>query len=480
MRNIKLIKSLTVSICAVVLLVLGSLTNVVGYQSVKSTPQPDSTLCAVDTYERYPQSGISYSPVEWDRVFGDQSSYGFSVYEDSDGDSVLTGRINHDIVLIKTDINGNMVWNRSFDSGLNDWGCCVRQTMDGGYIVTGAVDSYHDMFTFSHVGLLKYDHQGNLLWNRSMKFGGYSDGRYVLQTSDQGFLVLGSTSIQYSVLLIKTDAMGHEQWNRTFGSAKSDYGISLAHAADDGYDILVQSIYYYPYNTTFWLIHIDENGSELWNRTIPTVDRWISSMNPTDDGGYILVGEYYYSKTSSSDAWLMKINANGYEEWNRTYGGPLCDSGSSVRQTPDGGYVFTGYTGSIHWYDPYTLWVVKTDAAGIEQWNRSILSNLSGYGSVVIFTSDGMFIIVGSFDSKIWILKLANEPPHMKRRVFLFGSITHLETEGVFLTFQAHNILLVQFFPIKINHYIGNEYVTISQNYTGILRPKFIACLCRM
>ncbi len=468
---------IVVSICVVVLLVLGSLSNVVGYQSVKSTIQPDSPSSAVDTSERPLQSSLSDPPAEWDRVYGEHYSYCHSVFEDSDGDSIVTGEVNNDIVLIKTDTNGDLVWNRSFDSGLNDWGNCVRQTMDGGYIVTGAVDSYIDMFTFAHVGLLKFDHQGDLLWNRSMKFSGYSNGVDVLQTSDGGFLIFGSTSHQYSVLLIKTDAMGYEQWNRTFGSPKSDYGVSFSHAADGGYDLLVETRLDFD-NTTFCFIHTDENGSELWNRMIPTKDKWICSMNPTDDGGYILAGDQYYPKLVPSDAWVLKINASGYEEWNRTYGGSLYhESGSSVRQTPDGGYVLTGFTGTPTGYEPYTLWIVKTDGDGNEQWNRSIPSNLSGYGSDVICSSDGMFIITGNYDSKIWILKLANEPPQKERLVFLFGSITHLETEGVFVTFQALNMWFVQLMSLKITHYRDNEYISISQDHSGILRPKFIVGL---
>lgn len=471
---------IVISLCAVVLLVFGSLTNVVGYQSVKSTIQPDSPVSAVDTFGRHLQSGLSYPSVEWDRVYGEQSSNSYSVCQDSDGDLIVTGRINHDMVLIKTDTNGNLVWNRSFDSGLNDWGTCVRQTMDGGYIVTGAVDSYHSMFTFAHVGLLKYDHEGNLLWNRSMKFGGYSAGLDILQTHDQGFLIVGSTSNQSSGLLVKTDAMGSVQWYRRFGSEKQDYGISLAYAADGGYDILVRSTTYYGSNATFWLLHTDENGNELWNRTIQTKDRWICSMNPTDDGGYILAGDRYYPKLVPSDAWVLKLNASGYEEWNKSYGGSFYqDRGSSVCQTPDEGYVLTGLTGTTTGYEPYALWVVKTDGDGNEQWNRSILSNLSGYGFDIICSSDGMFIITGNYDSKIWLLKLANEPPQKKRMAFLFGSITHLETEGVFVTFQAQNMWLVQLMPLKITHYRDNEYISISQNYTGVLRPKIIIGLSR-
>lgn len=468
------------SLCAV-FLVMGSLSDVVGYEPGDSTIQPRSPLSAISISEKHPQSSVSSNSVEWDRVYGEQSSNSYSVCQDSDGNLVVTGWINRDMVLIKTDTNGNLIWNRSFDSGLNDWGTCVLQTTDGGYIVTGAVDSYHSLFDYANVGLLKYDHQGNLLWNRSMKFGGYSDGTAILQTPDQGFLIVGSTSIQSSGLLVKTDAMGSVQWYSLFGSEKQDCGISLSYGADGGYDILVRSTTSYPSNTTFWFLHIDENGSELWNRTLPTKDRWICSMKPADDGGYILVGYRYYPKLLPTDAWLLKINASGYEEWNRTYGSSLYqDIGGSVRQTPDGGYVFTGSTGTTNGYEPYTLWIVKTDKDGNEQWNRSIPSNLSGYGSAIICSSDGMFIITGNYDSKIWLLKLANEPPQKKRMAFLFGSITHLETEGVFVTFQTQNMWLVQLLPLKITHYCDNEYISISQNYTGVLRPKVIIGVSRV
>ena len=104
-----------ISTVSVVLLILASFSNVVGYQSVKSTIHPDSPLSTITISERHFQSDLSYPSVEWDRVYGEQSSHSYSVCEDSDGDSVVTGSVHNDIVLIKTDTNGNLVWNRSFD-----------------------------------------------------------------------------------------------------------------------------------------------------------------------------------------------------------------------------------------------------------------------------------------------------------------------------------------------------------------------------
>jgi hypothetical protein len=421
------------------------------------------------------QSPLTDSEVEWDRVFDRNSYYGHSICESSDGGYVVTGRINQDIALFKTNTNGKDEWNTSFDSGLNDNGNCIRKTTDGGYVITGYVDSYQDMMTYSRVGLLRYNEQGNLLWNKSYKFGRESIGWSVLQTSDQGFIVVGFTSKKNDdVLLIKTDEVGNEQWNRTYGGSKEDYGLAIDHSDDGGYIILGRTESFS--NDSFiWLIRIDGNGNELWNRTIPgSQDIWGSSFSHTADGGQILVGYYFYSSSWSTDAWLMKIDADGVEEWNQTYGGNLSDTGQSVQQMPDNGYVFTGYTGSLHQYDPYTFWIVRTDAYGVELWNRSIPSNRSAFGSDIHLTSDGMLIVAGSFDSNIWMLKLADEPPQTKGMNLLIGTITNLETEGTFITFQANNIWYVQLLPPKINHYVGYEYITLSQHYKGMVRARFI------
>jgi len=45
------------------------------------------------------------------------------------------------------------------------------------------------------------------------------------------------------------------------------------------------------------------------------------------------------------------------------------------------------------------------------------------------------------------------------------------------VTFQAQNMWFVRLTPLKITHYRDNEYISISQNSTGILRPKFIVGL---
>lgn len=423
----------------------------------------------------------TYSGVEWDRVIGGNlPGNGYSVCETSDGTIVVTGTIEtttkkNDIALIKLDLNGNIVWNTSFGGTDDDIGYCVRQTSDGGYVIAGAVDVHFAQMYFSDHGLAKVDRNSTLLWMKSHHFNRESWGRAMLETSDHGFLIVGFTSSNWlDVLVLKTDELGNEQWHAMFGGPKIDYGWAVERGTDGGYLILGHKE---PYsNDTVWLIKIDEEGHELWNRTVPgTKNVWASSMVRSFDGGYVITGSQY--RPPSTDAWMLKVNALGDEYWNRTYGGPLDEYGDVVQQTDDGGYVVSGFIEASGYY--YTLWIVRTDTYGKEQWNRSFSGKYISGSSDIKQTTDGAFIITGTFDFNIWVLKIADEPPQAKRRAFVIGTIIALETEGVFTTFQAHNLWYFQRFPLQIHHYSGNDYVTISQNFTGMLRPRFVCCLSR-
>jgi hypothetical protein len=343
---------------------------------------------------------------EWFKTFGGSGNdEGWSVQQTSDGGFILLGRKESfgaggfDVWLIKTDANGNEQWEKTFGGRYSEWSSSVRQTSDGGFIIVGDTWS----FGAGDVWLIKTDANGNEQWEKT--FGGrYPDrGRSVRQTSDGGFIIVGETTSfgagWADVWLIKTDADGNKLWDRTFGGSDWDDGWSVQQTSDGGFIIVGETTSFGAGWADVWLIKTDADGNKLWDRTFGGSDwDWGFSVQQTSDGGFIIVGETTSFGAGWADVWLIKTDADGNKLWDRTFGGSSYDYGYSVQQTSDGGFILVGDTRSFGagWSD---VWLIKTDAKGNKQWDRTFGGSMVDRGFSVQQTSDGGFIIVGATTS---------------------------------------------------------------------------------
>jgi hypothetical protein len=334
---------------------------------------------------------------------GDVGDFGYSVQHTPDAGFIVAGSTYSygagwcDIWLIKTDAEGNKVWDKTFGGANNDYGNSVQQTFDGGYIVAGC--------TYSHgsgggdVWLIKTDALGNGVWAKT--FGGPSldAGNCVEQISDGGYIIAGSTSSYGAGLpdiwLIKTDAYGNEVWDRTFGGTESDEGTSVQQTLDGGYIVSGYTASQGEGGYDVWLVKTDSAGNKLWDRTFGGGgDDRAYSVRQTADRGYVICGYTASSGAGEDDVWLTKTDSSGERLWDRTFGGTEWERGYSAEQTFDGGYVITGYTYTYGVTGP-DVWLIKTDESGTGVWDKAFGATSRDEGYSVRQTSDGGYVVVG-------------------------------------------------------------------------------------
>ena len=340
----------------------------------------------------------------WTKTFGGiLENCGYSVQQTSDGGYIIAGYIGpqiglRDVYLIKTNSNGDTIWTRTFGGPYDDWGWCVQQTIDGGYIIVGFTDSY-SVSSYGDVYLIKTNMDGDTIWTRT--FGGSSTefGFSVQQTSDSGYIIAGWTNSYGSgnadVYLIKTDDFGIEQWSKTFGGSGGDLGLCVQQTGDGGYIIAGYTGSYGAGSADVYLIKTDEYGNESWSQTFGGNDSdWGWCVQQTTDGGYIITGHTYSYGAGLSDSYLIKTDSSGNQQWSQTFGGSSWDNGSSVQQTIDGGYIIAGSTSS-YGAGSSNVYLIKTDSSGNQQWSQTFGGSSTDGGLSVQQTSDGGYIISG-------------------------------------------------------------------------------------
>ena len=277
----------------------------------------------------------------------------------------------------------------------------ILKTADGGYI-------------FAERSLVKVDVNGSEQWAKTIGGTIYS----IQGTSDSGYIGAGIIlekpgSDHPDGWLIKVDSNGNEQWNRTFQGMGFCIIESVQQTSDGGYVLA-------GYRTGLeemggsWLIKVDANGNELWNRTFGAWNRtfggrgeWANSVQQTTDGGYILAGRGFL---------LIKTDVNGNMQWgkNKKFEGKERAWARSARQTSDGGYIIAGDAYSEGGFNKDS-WLMKADENGNEQWNITFRGAQNSETYSVQQTKDGSYIIAGTTFSSaggsyVWLRKVGEEP----------------------------------------------------------------------
>jgi len=300
----------------------------------------------------------------WTRAYGLTYEGGYSVQQTTDQGYIIVGYTDSfgagegDVYLLKTDTNGDFLWAKAYGGQDNDCAHSVQQTSDGGYIIAGWTYSYGA--GNGDVYLIKTDSNGDTLWTEVYGGSEFDSGTSVKETSDGGFIVTGWTEsfgAGGDVYLIRTNADGDTLWTRAHGGQYQDFGESVLQTQDDGYLITGSSKEQTGHMNHTFLLKTDVDGDTIWTRRYDAGCGF--SVQQTSDGGYVVVG-HHMPDFPQLDVYLIKTDANGDVLWEKSFGGGDDDEGYSVQQTSDGGYIIVGRTRSFGAGD-FDVYLIKTE-----------------------------------------------------------------------------------------------------------------------
>lgn len=265
-------------------------------------------------------------------------------------------------------------WQKTIGGSNQDLASIIRKTTDDGYIIGGrsvspiSGDKTQNLIGGYDYWIVKTDISGNILWEKTIGGTGFDEITDLVQTNDGGYLLAG-------------DSFSNISGDKTENSR--------------GYN-------------DFWIVKLNSNGVIEWQKTIGGAQYEIlTEAQQTSDGGYIL-GGYSNSDISGEktencrgnfDYWIVKLNASGTIEWQKTLGGSEHDWLNSVKQTSDGHYIlagksFSGISGDRTISNsPPDSWILKLDATGNIIWQKSHDLDET---STIIETSDGNYLVAGS------------------------------------------------------------------------------------
>jgi hypothetical protein len=279
---------------------------------------------------------------------------------------------------------------RTYGGSGDDRGWSVQQTSDGGYILAGFTSSYGA--GLYDIYLIRTDARGDTIWTRTYGDFGSDYAYSVVQTADGGFAVAASirrAGID-SACVLKTDPQGIIQWQRDYGGIL----YSIQRTTDGGFCLVGQN------QNDVYVVRTSETGDTLWTRTFgDTAEDRGYGLTQTPDGGFVITGWTFSFGDGSGDVYLIRTDSHGDSLWTRTYGGGETEYGASIEVTSDSGYIVAGSTESFGTPGTYGIYIIRTTADGDTLWTRALGGPLFSEGMSVVRTTDDGCVVAGCTES---------------------------------------------------------------------------------
>ncbi|MDB4292902.1 hypothetical protein N9954_05790 [Maribacter sp.] len=298
---------------------------------------------------------------------------------------------------------------------------------------------------------------GELDWVKNFGGSGEETAQAIITTVDGGYAILGfsnstdgdlvaKTTAVNDYWLLKLDAAGNLQWNKTYGGSKDDRGQSLVQTADGGFALTgyaMSSDGDGSLNNGFhdnWVIRLDSQGELIWEKSfgfsghdhsydiIETADGGLFfsgflDITSAQSDGYTEKGSVAATAHGVGEFWGTKLDAQGNIEWRKFFGGTSNDRSHAVVQSDDGGFVLSGFSESDDFdiknsRGSYDFWVVKINGQGELLWQNSYGGTGIDISYDIVKTADKSYVVVGHTfsddadiaknhgESDVWMIKI--------------------------------------------------------------------------
>lgn len=352
----------------------------------------------------------------------------------SDGNILVAGQAEPDKfmiyepIVIKMTPDGEILWSKSYYPDIEKYTytsesalvSAITEAKDGGIFLAVS----HDVFDKDEEGeltrktntrVIKLDKNGNVKWES--EFGGNKKTVPIdiIPTDDGGCLVAGESNstkgevsgsqilpwLFHRYFALKLDASGNKQWAYVYGPGGGESLIKVVATKDGGYLLLGESdsdtegsgIKHHG-SIDVWVVKVDKNGKEQWNRTYggSEIDGLFGAA-PCDGGVILAAGTNstdgdVTNKDPSFKNWLFKIDETGKIIWERYYGEDMIFRPQHIIQMPGGDFVMTGRMSSFT-----DIAVLRISKDGNILWKEEVQDKF--FCESLTAAPDGGFILTG-------------------------------------------------------------------------------------
>jgi hypothetical protein len=276
----------------------------------------------------------------------------YQAIETRDG-YIITGKITSlegigdDVLVLKLDKNGNKLWSKNIGGNSWDWGNDLIQLPDNTILILATTQ---DFFRSPYdPWLINIDSSGNELWKKRFK---YPDDQYpttILTDSNQDLLILGTTSSttgsKSNIFLLKTDSSGHEIWYKEYGGPEKETASKIVPYGND-FLITGTTNSYGAGRNDAYIIKIDANGNIQWEKTVGSPSDESSENIGVNSGTIIITSNTFKNSGNSQDQYLITLNSNGDTIFNQTYGTTVYEKAINTHPINQNTYYITGNKGT--------------------------------------------------------------------------------------------------------------------------------------